>query len=1367
MRFAKRKARAATAFALLAAFMLGLGWLSFKQISLSTPKPTISAKLNPSAPGRLKGVARKAKGAEWYMSQRMYGLGYIPQDAEIRAVEHVRDRMLPELQAQQGLHKSTAALLNWQYHGPGNIGGRLRGLVVHPTNPNILYAGSVSGGVWKSTNAGASWFPTMNDLITLNVSALAMKPGDPNTLYAGTGEGYYYSDNLPGRGVLKTTDGGNTWKRVHVAQGLNSPFIMALAVSPANPNVVYAAGRRAILGIGWPAETVPDPGVSAIFKSIDSGETWQDVTTGKGIEHDPAKLSDNIPVDIILSPTDANVVYAAFGIYASGGIWKSANGGQTWSRLTNGLPDPSLPNLGYGRIKLAMAPSNPNVFYASFTYESKPGDTSNRKRDEMLGIWKSANAGQSWTQVTTPLTSNQLNRDNGKLTALGSQGGYAHALIVHPTDPNTVFVGGLDIYKTTNGGNTWSQISMWLEPGTPQNPENLPYAHADHHVFAFDLSTNPPTLYNGSDGGVTRSRDLGTTWETLNRDLGVTQFYTFAVHPNHPSIMLGGTQDNGTPMVLNDQANNWKELIGADGWQTYFDHTDPTRIYASTQQLGMARLVMNYATGKETEFKLIGYFDGSNGITKRDYDNAAFYTPYELSPNNSNVLILGTNRLLKSVNRGDSWTALSTEIDTAITSVAIAEGNDNIMWFATMARVYKTEDNGATYANVTGANLPKRFLTDIEFDPSNHRNVYLTYSGYGTPHVFKSTNAGASWTDISNNLPDIPANTLQVHPQNPNLLFLGTDIGVFLSENGGQAWQPATNGLPTVQVAAITLHTKANRVYAATHGRGAYSAELVSGAAVLRVSANELQIQTRPNQTGEASFTISNTGNAELSFNIATSGGQASELVGDVNQAHTGLSHANGISVSQAAVSSFGLIKKKPAGKKRTANDRIDKSSGAFVLAQTEGAQSNDMLVLDDGNAAPDNFIGEGPNSFNRFYWMNQFDLAQDFLLKGFELHMRTEALNENTIEIAVMDNQLLDIVRGDVSMTTAPNGGWFTLTLTHPIAFKAGDTFHLEVGANYAIAYPAGADQNAHVSQRSFHYNWVSGDYDPIGAVSGFENGAYLIRAFGTKSDGANQPPVARRQISKTSAKVGETITFDASQSSDPDGQIVKYLWEFGDNTTSAQKIATHAYARAGNFSPTLTVTDDKGATAQAIGFLTITPNDASRIVATPTNGTIAPNGSIHIRVTFSAQGVAEGDYQGQIIITSNGGNNTIPVRIRVSNATSIDERVANTPRTFALQQNYPNPFSANGPSGNPATRIHYELPHDGNVTLEVLDLNGRRVAQLESGLKTAGHHFVHWGGRNGAGNRVPSGVYFYRLEVVTPNGTATVLTKKMIVMK
>ncbi|MGH7457260.1 MAG: WD40/YVTN/BNR-like repeat-containing protein, partial [bacterium] len=341
--------------------------------------------------------------------------------------------------------------------------------------------------------------------------------------------------------------------------------------------------------------------------------------------------------------------------------------------------------------------------------------------------------------MTTPLTSNQRNRDDGHTTALGSQGDYDNAIIVHPTDPNIVFVAGLDIYKSTDGGNSWSQVSMWIEPGW-ENPEGIPYVHADHHVLAFDRSTNPPALYNGSDGGVARSRDLGATWEILNNDLGVTQFYFFAAHPTDPNIMFGGTQDNGTPMVINGEINTWFEITGGDGGPGYFDFDDPTILYTSVYFVNMYRGVVDYITGDFMIEKEIGFTDGSNGITEEDVDGAAFFAPFEMSPNNPNVLVLGTHRALKTTDRGDSWTPISDRFSTQpVVAVALAEGDDDIIWAATRdGRVFKTEDGGASGTEVTQPNLPNRFVTDIEFDPSNNRTVYLTYSGYGSPHVFKT-----------------------------------------------------------------------------------------------------------------------------------------------------------------------------------------------------------------------------------------------------------------------------------------------------------------------------------------------------------------------------------------------------------------------------------------------------------------------------------------------------------------------------------------------------------------------------------------------------------------------------------------------------
>jgi hypothetical protein len=327
-------------------------------------------------------------------------------------------------------------------------------------------------------------------------------------------------------------------------------------------------------------------------------------------------------------------------------------------------------------------------------------------------------------------------------------------------------------------------------------------------------------------------------------------------------------------------------------------------------------------------------------------------------------------------------------------------------------------------------------------------------------------------------------------------------------------------------------------------------------------------------------------------------------------------------------------------------------------------------------------------------------------------------------------------------------------------LSFNAGESFRLVIGADGAISHPAGVDNSAQARDNSFYSAQPKNGFVNLNTVSGFENGAFLIRAIGTKTGGGNQPPVARAIASASQAKVDEPITFDASQSFDPDGQITEYLWNFGDGSSSDLQVAAHAYSRAGNFTATLTVTDNHGATGQAIRILTISPGSTKRLAVNPTSGMVAPGGAQTVNVTFNAQGLAEGNYQGRIDITSNGGNRTIPVRIRIGNTTGVDDDVAGLPAAFRLEQNYPNPF-------NPETVIRYELPDGGNVTLAVFDVIGHRVALLEFGVKTAGQHVIRWDGRDSAGNRVPSGIYFYRIEAATRKGAVTTLTKKLTVLK
>ncbi|MGH7601195.1 MAG: PKD domain-containing protein, partial [bacterium] len=437
----------------------------------------------------------------------------------------------------------------------------------------------------------------------------------------------------------------------------------------------------------------------------------------------------------------------------------------------------------------------------------------------------------------------------------------------------------------------------------------------------------------------------------------------------------------------------------------------------------------------------------------------------------------------------------------------------------------------------------------------------------------------------------------------------------------------------------------------------------------------------------------------------------------------------------------------------------------------------------------------------------------------------------------------------------TSRNGGWYTITIDNTPSFRDGEQFAILVGASRVIPYPAGTDVDAAVPHQSFYFNPGTNSYVNLNNIPGFQNGAFLIRAKGTKTGVANQPPIARGNISKPQATVNETITFDASQSSDPDGQITQYRWElgdggtsnltvathaysqpgtytvrltvtdnqgatgqvqgqvvitgggnqapiaraqiapnpapvnqnvtfdastssdpdgqiaqyswnFGDGATSTQKTATHAYAQAGTYTYRLTVTDNAGATGQASGQITVTAG-SSRLTVSPVSGVVAPGGAQTITVTFDAQGLTEGNYQGQINIVSNGGNSVLPVRIVVSSSVKVDEQQTELPRAFNLGQNYPNPFSDKSAFGNPETAIRFNLPVAGKVSLVIYDVRGALIKTLESGSRIAGEHIVRWDGRDNRGERVASGVYFYRLDAVSDNGAATSLTKKLMLVK
>lgn len=724
---------------------------------------------------------------KWYNDQRVYPTGRIP----LHWRENAERQIAAARMAQTALGKTASpTTLAWTYVGPDAIGGRTRSIVINPQNTNVIYCGSVSGGIFKTTDAGASWFPTTDHVANMVIGAMVMDPVDTSIIYAGTGEGYFNVDALRGGGVLKSTDAGASWTLL--SNFINPPstnyyYINKLIIRPDNRSVLYAGT------------------LEGIWKTTDAGLHWNRLSV-------PASGSTGC-TDLVADPTNPDIMHASFGLFRTNGIYKTTNGGSNWTKESTGLPPVST---SFHRISLAISQSNPSVLYAAFA------DSNNGT----LGIWRTTDAGAGWSQVQTPHDgSAQVN--SGYLWV---QGWYANVIAVDPSNPDVAYAGGVNLFKTTNGGTSWARISDGYANGSS-------YVHVDQHAIAF---VNSSLVYFGNDGGMFKSTNGGSTFIEINTNLATTQFYSVAVHPG-AEIYYGGTQDNGT--LRTTSAPSWAMVNPGDGGVTAVDFTTPTTVY--TEYLYLA-LLKSTSSGAPNTFGRIMNGIPSTGSNPSDgaSDRVEFIAPYTMDPSNSQVLVAGTYRVFRTTNGGGQWSAISNDLTGAgagqqgdagpvITALAIAKSSSSTIYAGTgsnrigldTTKVWVTTNAGgtgmATWTEITRTNLPDRYVTAITVDPANRDRAFVCYSGYGSGHVFRTTNRGASWTDVSGDLPDLPVNALVIDPAGINHLIIGTDLGIFETTDGGTGWSQQNLGLANVSVADLELRGD-QFLFAATHGRGMF-----------------------------------------------------------------------------------------------------------------------------------------------------------------------------------------------------------------------------------------------------------------------------------------------------------------------------------------------------------------------------------------------------------------------------------------------------------------------------------------------------------------------------------------------------------------
>jgi uncharacterized protein (TIGR03437 family) len=491
--------------------------------------------------------------------------------------------------------------------------------------------------------------------------------------------------------------------------------------------------------------------------------------------------------DFELNPADSSIAYAAVGNFsgsAENGIYRSADGGETWNRLGNGLPEQP----GMGRIAIALAPSEFSTMYALIAHSSD---------FKLNGLYRSLNGGETWSRMSS-LSEDILTEDGA------GQGAFNLCLAVDPQNGGVVYAGGVTLWKSSDYGSNW---------------ESLTGVHEDPHEIVFDLSDRR-TFYLIGDSGVWRSPDGGRTFANLNQGLAVTQFQVVGLHPTNPNLAVGGTQDNGTALYRGGAI--WDQGRPGDSGAAFYEASDPQVIYTVARQLSVRR-----SDDAGRTFHLI-----AQGLDPSD--RVLFYPPFLPDPNQPNTLYLGTQRLWQSRNRGDLWEPLSGDITgggtATISAIAVAPGNSQIIYAGTSDSLVRvSQDGGRNF--IPAAALPNRFVTSIAIDPRASQRAVVGVSGFGSGHVFRTDNFGASWEDISRNLPDVPVNAVLLDALAPDTIYVGTDIGVFVMLADG-SWAALQDGLPNAIVLGLSQNATTGLLVAATHGRGAFAIATGGPAAV-------------------------------------------------------------------------------------------------------------------------------------------------------------------------------------------------------------------------------------------------------------------------------------------------------------------------------------------------------------------------------------------------------------------------------------------------------------------------------------------------------------------------------------------------------
>ncbi len=702
------------------------------------------------------------------------------------------------LQQRGDAHTESISGDGWVSLGPNNGAGRFTAIAPHPSVTGTLLAGAAGGGVWRTNDGGQTWVPLTDGIPDLSVGAVAYAPSDPNVVYLGTGEGGYAIDFIPGIGLLRSEDGGDTWILPEQVVATN---FYRISVDPRDPDILVCGTNQGLI------------------RSVDGGVTWS-----VPIPRNPGGGGTSLVVtDVARGHAEPDLIYASVwcldescpaGIAR---VMRSSDNGVTWTPAATGLPSPDS-DWGRNRLGLALAPGSDAVLYAATNIAGDDGGAPPAR------VYRTSNGGQSWTATTKPPA------------YLGAQGWYDNAITVSPSSTDLVVAGGVWYVRSTTGGSGWLEQNPYEQTGLP-------------HVDVHDLQWQGSTLWVANDGGVWKSENSGVTWIDCTSGLITRQYYGIAIDPVHRERVIGGAQDNGTNRRRDIGDDSWDDVLGGDGFECAVNPLVPSIAYATIYNTSIYR---SLAGGAARSFVTATPYFGND-------ENAPFITPLTMRPDTPWVLYTGTDRVWRTENAADSWQPLATTVtdglwnDVEIWSIAATPADPDVLMVAKGADVYRSDDSGASWtpSPLGAGGLPGKRVIHVEISPFDPDLALASLSGQSAGHLYRTTDGGLTWTQSDSGLPPFSVQVTRWDPTDASVVYAGTDVGLYRSTDAGVSWQAYGQGLPAVSVHDIRVLPDGSMLRVGTHGRGVWeldiprdanispSVEITSPASALSLSAGQ------------------------------------------------------------------------------------------------------------------------------------------------------------------------------------------------------------------------------------------------------------------------------------------------------------------------------------------------------------------------------------------------------------------------------------------------------------------------------------------------------------------------------------------------